>query len=70
MTPLERAREREGKISYCDECNKLVEIRGTFYCEESGKIILPMFLEHGEGGGLSMGCSVMKWKFERRQDIE
>jgi hypothetical protein len=70
MTPLEMARQNEGKIFCCGECDKLVEIKGVFYCEESGKIILPMFIERGEGNGPSMGCSVMKWKFERRQDIE
>lgn len=68
MTPLERARQNEGKIFYCDECDKLVEIRGTFYCEESGKIILPMFLERGQGNGPSFGCSMMKWKFDGKGD--
>lgn len=65
MTPLERARKHEDKIVYCDECPKLAAIKGTHYCEESGKIILPMFLGHGEGNGPSMGCSMMKWKFEK-----
>jgi hypothetical protein len=60
MTPLEKARAIKG-VNACIECEKCVTIRGTYYCEESGKILLPMFTEHGA----AMGCSIMKWKFER-----
>lgn len=65
MTPLEYARAREGKIKYCDECPRLVIIENVHYCEETGKLILPMFLEHREGMGPCMGCSMMRWKFEK-----
>jgi hypothetical protein len=44
MTPLKMARQRK-QVIRCINCPKLVQIGNVFYCEESGKILLPQFLE-------------------------
>ena len=46
-TPLEQARERllQPKIGTCLNCTRFVVIDNIGYCEESGKILLSMFLD-------------------------
>jgi hypothetical protein len=48
MTPLERARNSEKeRAKSCISCAHLVEIRGVYYCEVNGKILLPRFMNIG-----------------------
>lgn len=44
-TPLEIARERV-MIKTCKNCEKREVINGCSYCGESGKILLPQFLDN------------------------
>ncbi|MCH5315459.1 MAG: hypothetical protein J1E81_06065 [Eubacterium sp.] len=46
MTPLEEARLRE-KNGGCDTCKKCVTVRGVFYCEVNGKLLLPSLISIG-----------------------
>ena len=61
-TPLELALEREadGGIDYCDECEYVAIIRGAGYCGISGKLLHPMMLERGPGGGPARRCEKRK----------
>lgn len=61
-TPLELALEREaaGEIDYCDECEYVVAIRGAGYCGISGKLLLPMMFERGQGSGPARRCQERK----------
>lgn len=73
MTPLEIARQRErdkDKIVYCDQCDKCVKFGNTFYCDESGKILLPYIFERSQGNGPSMSCENMEWKKRKVGDAE
>lgn len=61
-TPLDLALEREaaGEIDYCDECEYVVAVRGTGYCGVTGKLLLPMMFERGQGCGPARRCQERK----------
>lgn len=46
-TPLERARERQGKQAnpFCNTCKNHVVVDDVDFCEISGKLLLPSFLD-------------------------
>lgn len=46
MTPLETARNKR-KDGSCIHCANCVEIKGIYYCEISGKILLPSIVNIG-----------------------
>ena len=61
-TPLEiaLARQADGEIDYCDECEYVVVVRGTGYCGVTGKLLLPMMFERGQGSGPARNCKERK----------
>ena len=61
-TPLDIALEREatGEIDYCDECEYVAVVRGAGYCGVSGKLLLPMMFERGQGSGPARHCKERK----------
>lgn len=61
-TPLEiaLARQAAGEIDYCDECEYVVVVRGTGYCGVTGKFLLPMMFERGQGSGPARNCKERK----------
>lgn len=61
-TPLEiaLARQATGEIDYCDECEYVVVVRGTGYCGVTGKFLLPMMFERGQGSGPARNCKERK----------
>ena len=62
-TPLEIALEREASgdtIDYCDECEYVAIVQGVGYCGISGKLLLPMMFERGQGYGPARRCEKRK----------
>lgn len=61
-TPLEiaLARQADGEIDYCDECEYVVVVRWTGYCGVTGKLLLPMMFERGQGSGPARNCKERK----------
>lgn len=67
MTPLERARNsKKERSESCISCAHLVEIRGVYYCDISGKILLPRFMNIGR---CMHETSEYKEKSEERKEI-
>ena len=54
------ARQAAGEIDYCDECEYVVVVRGTGYCGVTGKFLLPMMFERGQGSGPARNCKERK----------
>ena len=44
MTPLEKARKEENKIQ-CKTCKNCLLLNNIYYCEVSGKMIIPYTLD-------------------------
>ncbi len=48
MTPLEKARKAQiSENGGCDTCANSVSVDGAFYCEVSGKLLLPSCMQGG-----------------------
>lgn len=60
VTPFEKARAKEGRVNYCDECERFVIVGNAAYCTVDGKMIHPIMLMRGKGTGPAWNCSKRK----------
>ena len=60
MTPLEKAKDEEGRVNYCDECEQFEIVGNACYCKVDGKLIHPIMLARGQGTGAAWNCKKRK----------
>lgn len=58
LTPLEMARQKQNLLA-CVNCKNCVEVRGAYFCEKSGKLLIPRFME--------IGCMHKPSQFEKKE---
>lgn len=56
MTPLEKAKAKEGRVNYCDECEQFEIVGNAAYCKVDGKLIHPIMMARGQGTGPAWNC--------------